>query len=202
VYDGPFKNPEWYCPKGWDPVFIVLETYDRIIGDLLKTKELILGITGLHQVPHEVETFYWRPIAHDQFLRSTGTILDYNIIPRMSRDFLIELNSIEDAIEIETLLNSYVDSVNEHAVFSVDNRGRSLFVEVVYDKSLTGQLSFISKLGNEISDLKNKLAFVAIKNGKHEGIGYIFSNQKLDLPLRIDLKDTYEFIKSLALKKS
>ena len=202
VYDGPFKNPEWYCPKGWDPVYVVLETYDRIIGDLLKTKEQILGITGLHQVPHEVETYYWRPIAHDQFLRSTGTKLDYNVIPRMSRDFLIELNSIEDALELETLLNSFIDNVSKDPVFSVDNRGKSLFVEIIYDKDLTDQLSFKSNLGNDINDLKNKLAFVAIKNGKHDGIGYIFSNKKLDLPPKIELKEAFHLIKKLALEQN
>jgi len=115
---------------------------------------------------------------------------------------LIELNSIEDALDIETLLNSYVDNVYENHVFSVDNRGKSLFVEVVYDKDLTDQLTFKSYIGNEITDLKNKLAFVAIKNGKHDGIGYIFSNQKLDLPARIELKDTYQFIKKLALEQN
>ena len=200
VYDGPFKNPEWYCPQGWDPVYVVLETYDRIIGDLLNTKEQIIGITGLHQVPHETESYYWRPFAHDQFLKLMGIKHDFNVIPRMSRDFLIELNSNEDAAEIESILKSYVDNINGNLVFSVDNRGKSLFVEVVYDKDITDQLSFKSNLGNEIYDLKKKLVFVAIKNGKHDGMGYVFSNKKLDLPMIFELKDTFNFIKQLALK--
>ncbi len=199
VYDGPFKNPEWYCPKGWDPVYVVLETYDRIIGDLLKTKEQIIGITGLHQVPHEVETYYWRPIAHEAFLRSTGTNLKFNVIPRMSRDFLIELNSTEDAVSLENLLNSYTDSQFQKAVFSVDNRGSSLFVEIIFDKDLSPDLKFSSVSGKELADLKNKLAFVAIKNGKHHGTGYVFSNQKLNLPDCFELKHLNKYIKEIAL---
>lgn len=200
VYDGPFKNPEWYCPKGWDPVYIVLETYDRIIGDLLKTKEQIIGITGLHQVPHEKETYYWRPVEHDKFIRSTGTEIAFNIIPRMSRDFLIELKSKDDANNLAALLTSYTDSQFRKPVFSIDNRGNSLFVEVVYDKNVDGSLTFNSETGKQISELKSKLAFVAIKNGKHDAIGYVFSNEKLKLPQRFELKDVNNFIKELALK--
>jgi hypothetical protein len=202
VYDGNLKNPEWYCPKGWDPVYVVLETYDRIIGDLLKSKEQIIGITGLHQIPHEVETFYWRPVEHEKFLRFTGTKLNFKIIPRMSRDFLIELNSVEDALNLQSLLNSYKDSYFSKPVFSVDNRGKSLFVEIIFDKNINSELTFNSELGNQITDLKQNLAFVAIKNGKHDQIGYVFSNHLLNLPSRIELKETYNFIKDYALKSA
>jgi hypothetical protein len=67
-YKGSYKNPEWYCPQDWDPIFMMLDTYDTIIGDLLKSGERIIGVTGLHQVPHEEQTFYWRPLVHNDFL--------------------------------------------------------------------------------------------------------------------------------------
>lgn len=86
-YKGALKNPEWYCPSDWDPLLMMLETYDLIIGDLLDSGERIIGVTGLHQVPHEHQTFYWRPINHKAFLREAGIKLDFNVIPRMSRDF-------------------------------------------------------------------------------------------------------------------
>ena len=91
-YNGAFKNPEWYCPSDWDPILMMLETYDTIIGDLLRTGERILGVTGLHQVPHEEQTFYWRPVAHKDFLLECGLKEEFNVIPRMSRDFLIEVS--------------------------------------------------------------------------------------------------------------
>lgn len=34
AYKGKFKNPEWYCPKNYDPLLIILKEYDRIIGEL------------------------------------------------------------------------------------------------------------------------------------------------------------------------
>lgn len=201
VYEGTIKNPEWYCPIGWDPLYVVLESYDRIIGDLLKIDEQILGVTGLHQIPHDDETYYWRPFNHEQFLRLTGTNLEFRVIPRMSRDFLIELNSYDDAIQLEKLLNSYTYSGGQSQVFNVHNRGQSLFVEIVFDKEIDSNLTFNSMFGKPISELKNKLAFVAIKNGKHDGIGYVFSNKKIEMPKRFELKDIYPLIKEIALKK-
>ena len=51
---------------------MMLETYDTIIGDLLESGERIIGVTGLNQVPHEEQTFYWRPVAHKEFLLESG----------------------------------------------------------------------------------------------------------------------------------
>ena len=74
-----------------------------------------------------------------------------------------------------------------------------MFVEVVYDDDLVEGMSFNGPNGVSIKSLKSKLAFVAIKNGKHDGIGYIFSNMPMDLPNEIKLTEVYEFIKRNAL---
>ena len=198
-YKGVFKNPEWYCPSDWDPILMMLETYDTIIGDLLESGERIIGVTGLHQVPHEEQTFYWRPVAHKEFLIECGLKGEFNVKPRMSRDFLIEAANGKHASEIENLLNQFVDSVRFKPVFNVDNRGTSLFVEVVYDDDLVEGMSFDGPQGFSIGSLKSKLAFVAIKNGKHDGVGYVFSNLPMDLPREIRLTAVYDFIKRNAL---
>jgi hypothetical protein len=198
-YNGGFKNPEWYCPADWDPIFMMLETYDTIIGDLLESGERIIGVTGLHQVPHEEQTFYWRPVAHKDFLLECGLKGEFNVIPRMSRDFLIEVSDDKHALEIENLLNQYIDSVRSKPVFNVDNRGMSLFVEVVYDDDLVEGMSFDGPNGVSVGSLKSKLAFVAIKNGKHDGIGYMFSNIPMDLPQEIKLAEVYDFIKEKSI---
>ena len=44
--------------------------------------------------------------------------------------------------EIENHLNQFTDSVRSKQVFNVDNRGTSLFVEVVYDDDLVEGMSF------------------------------------------------------------
>ena len=198
-YKGDFKNPEWYCPSDWDPILMMLETYDTIIGDLLESGERIIGVTGLHQVPHEEQTFYWRPVAHKDFLIECGIKREFCVIPRMSRDFLIEVSDDKHALEIENHLNQFTDSVSSKPVFSVDNRGTSLFVEVVYDDDIVEGMSFDGPGGVSIESLKSKLAFVAIKNGKHDGLGYIFSNMPMDLPQEIKLTEVYDFIKRNAL---
>ena len=198
-YKGDFKNPEWYCPADWDPILMMLETYDTIIGDLLESGEGIIGVTGLHQVPHEEQTFYWRPVAHKDFLLECGLKGEFTVIPRMSRDFLIEVFDDKQALEIENHLKQFTDSVRSMPVFSVDNRGTSLFVEVIYDDDLVEGMSFDGPNGISLASLKSKLAFVAIKNGKHDGLGYVFGNMPMDLPQEIKLTEVYDFIKRNAL---
>lgn len=198
-YKGNLKNPEWYCPADWDPVFMMLETYDTIIGDLLESRERIIGVTGLNQVPHEEQTFYWRPFAHKDFLAESGIEVEFSVIPRMSRDFLIEVSSNEQASDIENHLSQFRDSVRLKPVFNIDNRGKSLFVEVIYDDDLVEGMSFEGPNGISVGSLKSKLAFVAIKNGKHDGFGYVFSNRPMDLPEQIKLTEVHDFIKNNAL---
>jgi hypothetical protein len=194
-YKGKFKNPEWYCPSYWDPILMMLEIYDTIIGDLLQTGERIIGLTGLHQVPHETQTFYWRPLAHKDLLIEAGIKGDFNVIPRMSRDFLIEVFSKDQALEIENHLKEFTDTIRNKPVFNIDNRGESLFVEVVFDADIVDGMSFRGPNGVLINDLHSKLAFVAIKNGKHDGIGYVFSNKPMNLSEKIKLSEVFDFIK-------
>jgi hypothetical protein len=70
---------------------------------------------------------------------------------------------------------------------------------VVYDDDLVEGMSFDGPNGISIVSLKSKLAFVAIKNGKHDGIGYMFSNMPIDLPQEIQLTKVYDFIKQKAI---
>ena len=198
-YKGVLKNPEWYCPANWDPLFMMLETYDLIIGDLLKSGERIIGVTGLHQVPHEEQTYYWRPLDHKMFLIEAGVKGEFSVIPRMSRDFLIFTSSINHAIEVETHLNKFSDSIRNKPVFNVDNRGESLFVEIVYDDDIHEGMTFNGPVSVSLNNLRSKLAFVAIKNGKHNGLGYVFSNMPLDLPKEVKLKEIFGLIKNMAL---
>ena len=46
AYQGNLKNPDWYCPKGYDPLIHILSEYDKQIGKLLKQKDVkIIAIT-------------------------------------------------------------------------------------------------------------------------------------------------------------
>ena len=146
------------------------------------------------------KTYYWRPISHVDFLVEAGVKVEFNVLPRMSRDFLMEFKSKEEALETEEHLKLFVDSVRKKPVFEIDNRGFSLFVEIIYDEEIFENMSFDQPNGASINGLTSKLSFVAIKNGKHNGIGYVFSNKPMNLSKQIQLTEVYEFIKRSAIE--
>ena len=105
AYQGGLKNPDWYCPDGFDPLIQILSEYDYQIGKLLKLKDVKLIIaTGLHQQPHEHLTFYWRLKEHVKFAEMIGIKNFSEILPRMSRDFLVKFKNETDALNAENLL--------------------------------------------------------------------------------------------------
>jgi hypothetical protein len=176
VYDGAMKNPSWYIDKAYDPVLEVYELYDLILERLLAIfpDHRIMIATGLHQDPYPAVTYYWRLKNHADFLRKIGVPF-LNVEPRMSRDFLIICKSNEQAQEAERLLNETTarDGV---PLFEVDNRGANLFVMLTYPNDISKEFHY--KQGNkQYYCLENDVAFVAIKNGEHNGTGY-FSDSK------------------------
>ncbi|MDA9803124.1 hypothetical protein N9B77_00185 [Flavobacteriaceae bacterium] len=201
AYNGDIKNPEWYCAEDFDPLIQILSEYDKIIGRLLKIKNLKLIVaTGLHQQPHLYLTFYWRLKEHVKFAEMIGIKNFTEILPRMSRDFLLKFNNSKDAMAAENLLNSFCMSRDDVKVFEVDNRGDSLFVELVYPNDIEDNDSIYSKESNfKLENFKSYLAFVAIKNGEHNGIGYVTSNFDLNLENRIKLTSLKSIIKKVAL---
>ena len=68
----------------------------------MKLKDIKLIITtGLHQQPHEHLTFYWRLKEHVKFADMIGIKNFSEILPRMSRDFLVNFSNKIDAINAE-----------------------------------------------------------------------------------------------------
>jgi hypothetical protein len=204
AYQGNLKNPEWYCPDGFDPLIQILSEYDYQLGKLLKLKDVKLIIaTGLHQQPHEHLTFYWRLKEHVKFAEMIGIENFSEILPRMSRDFLVKFNDEKDAVNAEKLLNSFYASNDNIKIFEVDNRGTSLFVELVYPNDIDESDSIYSKETKvTLEKFKSYLAFVAIKNGEHNGIGYVTSNFDLKSEKRIKLTNLKAIIKKTALSEN
>jgi len=204
AYNGNIKNPEWYCPKDYDPLIHILSEYDNQIGKLLRLKNVKLLIaTGLHQQPHENLTFYWRLKEHVRFAEMIGIKNFLEVSPRMSRDFLVKFNNELDAVNAEKLLNGFYASNDDIKIFEVDNRGASLFVELVYSKDISESASIYSKESDlKLERFKSYLAFVAIKNGEHNGIGYLTSNFDLKLEKQINLTDLKSIIKKVALSEN
>ena len=198
AYDGNLKNPDWYCPIGYDPLIKILSEYDKTIEKLMKIDDLNLIVaTGLHQQPHEDLTFYWRLKNHVNFIKKIGIDNFEEILPRMSRDFLIKFSHLEDSKFAEEILNSFLSKKDDKKIFSVDNRGDSLFVELVYPNEIKPNHAIYNhKSEYVLENFENFVAFVAIKNGEHNGLGYLTTNFESSLKGNIKLKDLKKFIES------
>jgi hypothetical protein len=199
AYQGKLKNPDWYCPDGFDPLIQILSEYDYQLGKLFKLNNVKLIIaTGLHQQPHKHLTFYWRLKEHVKFAEMIGIKNFSEILPRMSRDFLMKFKNENHAKKAEKLLNSFYSSKDELKIFEVDNRGSSLFVELVYSNDILDNDLIYSKDSNlKLEKFKSYLAFVAIKNGEHNGIGYVTSNFDLKQKEKIELTSLKSIIKKV-----
>ncbi len=199
AYKGEFSNPDWYCPADQDPLYEILKVYDQVLGELMKLPVRLIVATGLHQKPHKHVTFYWRLKEHKQFLELLGIKNFLNVVPRMSRDFLIDFVSDEDAVLAEGLLNSYSSEKNQIKIFTVDHRGNSLFVEITYSYNIEDDFTIV---GNKtIKDFKSHISFVAIKNGEHDSIGYLIDSENRIKKDRIELKNVYNYLMADFVRK-
>lgn len=170
-YSGKRKNPEWYIKQGLDPVLEVYSAYDRIVGQVLREfpNARVMLATGLHQVPHEEATFYWRLRDHARFLQLIGVQFE-RVEPRMSRDFLVVCS---DAVHAERSAEILKSAAHEDgtSLFEIENRGSDLFVSLTYPKEIKPTCRFVVR-GRAFDGLHQNVVFVALKNGEHDGVGY------------------------------
>lgn len=178
AYAGPDRNPEWYAAPDQDPLLDVYRLYDRILGQVQRAfpHARIMLATGLHQVPYGKTAFYWRLIDYAAFLSEAGVPFR-TVEPRMSRDFLVACHSVEEGLEAERRLLQ-VRTEDGTPIFSVDNRGADLFVMLSYPNDIQAGMAVMA--GNKrIDNLRRHVAFVAIKNGEHDGIGYFSDSGRI-----------------------
>ena len=192
AYNGDQKNPEWYVDPKADPVLEIYELYDAILGEAINLNARIMVGTGLQQMPYEEVTFYYRLVNHDAFLANLGVAYE-RILPRMSRDFLIECADT-DAANTAGELVAGLRAADGSSVFSVDNRGDTLFVTLTFPHEITQGFKLFDQHGSEVlGDLHKEVAFVAIKNGHHDAVGYFMDTafSHGELPESIPLEDIY-----------
>ena len=95
-----------------------------------------------------------------------------DVVPRMSRDFLVSFDSEEQALKAEQQLSKILVN-NEVRLFEdIDNRGKDIFVVLTYPSEITDK-TMITYSGKE-SQLGGLVTFVAIKNGEHQSKGFTF----------------------------
>lgn len=195
VYDGQETNPSWLINPNYDPILDVYAQYDGIVGKFIKSFPMhrIIIATGLHQEPYPHLKYYWRLLNHSNFLKMVGVSFK-TVEPRMSRDFLIKCDTAAEAAEAERRLSQIVTENNE-CVFDVDNRGDSLFVMLTYPHEIDEKITL--RAGNlQISDFKNHVVFVAIKNGEHNGEGFLIDTEEKPKQNPIPLKSLPKRISS------
>ncbi len=172
VESAELQNPDWYIKESKDPFLEMLIVYDEILLDIFKlNNSSIIIATGLSQTPYSCLKFYYRLKNHKKFLDLLG--IKYNeVIPRMTRDFLISFNTETDAAIAEKALKEiYVD--NQVKLFEeIDNRGSELFVVLTYPHEVKDSSTI--NVNDEIVKLHNFVVFVAIKNGEHQGKGFAY----------------------------
>tara|TARA_B100000787_G_C16197127_1_gene301781 strand:+ start:3525 stop:4820 length:1296 start_codon:yes stop_codon:yes gene_type:complete len=168
------KNPEWYVKSGDDPILDTYIFYDNILNEYKNIKDYsILIATGLTQTPHKEITYYYRLKNYDNFFSLLKS--NYKSIEgRMSRDLLVNFDSEHDCT-IFTEKLEHINIINNKNIFEYDNRGKSLFVTLVYSKEV--KKNFQLKI-DETKNINffNYINFVAIKNGKHDQKGFLYGS--------------------------
>lgn len=169
----PSKNPTWYVPENEDPLADVLGLYDLIVGEYFaRTDADVVLATGLSQKPYDQVKFYYRLKTHADFLRGLG-IAFRGVFPRMTRDFLIEFESVQQAQAAQDVLAGVrVVGCDEPLFGEIDNRGSSLFVTLTYRQEITKLTQY--QAGDRKAALLPEVSFVAIKNGMHQDEGFAF----------------------------
>jgi hypothetical protein len=196
AYDGDQSNPAWYLGDGEDPLLDIYKMYDGLLGRLLDQfgDSRLIVATGLHQDPYPVLTYYWRLKDHEVFLRKVG-IPFVSVEPRMSRDFLITCRNADEARDAAAMLSSARSMENQSPLFTVDNRGLDLFVILSYAGEIDDDFEF--ELGSRKNlSFREDVAFVAIKNGEHNGIGYLVDTgfEKESRPEAMELTDLFNHV--------
>ena len=192
MYRGQHRNPPWYRDRS-DPILQAYELYDSILEQIMKSfpNHRITIATALSQKPHPEITFYWRLRDHISFIKEIGIIFE-KIEPRMSRDFVIFCkNNVDTEMAFNILSSVIVD--DGFPLFDVDNRGDSLFVTLCYPNDISPSSGYKSSTKN-FQNLRDKCAFVAIKNGAHHDIGYLIDTEESfgSAPIQIPLIKLFE----------
>jgi hypothetical protein len=173
------RNPAWYVNPSDDPVAEMLQVYDIILGDYLNDAgtDLIVA-TGLTQQPYDRVKFYYRLKDHAAFLRQLQ-VRHVRVVPRMTRDFLIEFTSADEALAAQRQLAALRMSSDNLPVFGeIDNRGNSLFVTLTYPNEIRADSVM---LGSAVPvTLAEHVVFVAIKNGMHASQGYLWCHGEVE----------------------
>jgi hypothetical protein len=170
-YRGPHRNPPGYLPEGCDPLLDAYRCYDRILGDVLDAipGARVMIATGLSQTPNPELIHYYRPRDHKALLGRLGVRFS-DVAPRMSRDFLVTCDDAAAARAAAERLAA-VRAPGGEPVFSVDNRGETLFCRVCYTAPIPAGFR-VEFPGGALERFDEEVSLVTIENAIHRRVGY------------------------------
>jgi hypothetical protein len=151
----------------------------------------IVLATGLHQDPHDEKTYYWRLRNHQQFL-SDGAIQFVGVNGLMSRDFVIQCSNSDQASSAKAALEAARIAGDESRLFECDSRGDSVFCTLMYGKNIPAGTTI--HINGTALDLSSATCFVAVKNGQHNGIGYLIDTGMRSEADHIQLAEIFSLI--------
>lgn len=163
-----------------DPFPQAIKVYDWIIGDFISTLDnQVIVATGLSQVPYDRLKYYYRLQDHSNFLQNVLNIRHASVNVLMTRDFVINFSSEQQARDAELILKSVKVKGTKTKLFGeVQNRGNSLFVTLTYGEYINNKTEIIFANDEAVCGLKKHVVFVALKNGMHCGDGYCVATDK------------------------
>jgi hypothetical protein len=193
AYRGERRNPKWYVPEGSDPVLDVYRSYDAFLGRLVSSQPAarVVIATGLHQVPYPHETYYWRLKNHEEFLR-WATVPFKSIEPLMSRDFVLQCGNAPDAARAAEILAEARLEHDTRKVFEIDNSGDSLFCTLVFDGDIEPERAVLVK--GRRREFRKEVAFVALKNAHHNGLGYLIDTARSTSQERVPITSLFSCV--------
>tara|TARA_X000000950_G_scaffold288969_1_gene408783 strand:- start:188 stop:1477 length:1290 start_codon:yes stop_codon:yes gene_type:complete len=172
------KNPNWYLNEKHDPLKDVMKMYDQILEKYLKQKNhKIFIISGLSQSPREKPVFYWRLNDHENFLKTIG-IEFKKVLPRMTRDFIITFENLNNLDKGYDILKSLHDQNKNKLFDTLEKKMKDFSIFATLSYSLPTEGKYFFKEDKKIH-LKEHLNFVAIKNGNHNSRGFCISNSEI-----------------------
>ena len=170
----------------------MLLVYESVLKSHFNSNNEIIVCTGLSQKPHIEPIFYYRLKNHDYFLNLLGAKYT-KVLPRMTRDFLIEFSSNGDRDNCYDLLDSLKVNNQQKCFELIDRREKSLFVTLTYPKEVLPSTYII--IHGEKVKFHQLVVFVAIKNGEHCEQGSLFSSfnnpSKND---KVHIKELYNIV--------
>ena len=98
-------------------------------------------------------------------------------MPRMTRDFLISFNTVEQALQAEQKLSKILVNNKVKLFEEIDNRGKDIFVVLTYPSEVTKDTMIYFSEKNLL--LSEWVTFVAIKNGEHQSKGFAYFSDGL-----------------------